>query len=46
MELMPNIDLHHPATVEEAIAAAQSELGVDASMTVLQRPPHLIPTVV
>ena len=33
-------------TVEEAIAAAQSELGVDASMTVLQRPPHLIPRVV
>ena len=33
-------------TVEEAIAAAQSELGVDASITVLQRPPHLIPRVV
>ncbi len=33
------------ATVEEAIEAAESELGKDASITLLQRPPHLIPRV-
>ncbi len=33
------------ATVEEAIAAAQSDLGHDASITLLDRPPHFIPRV-
>ena len=33
------------ATVEEAVAAAESDLGADASITLLQRPPHFIPRV-
>ena len=31
--------------VEEAVAAAESDLGADASITLLQRPPHFIPRV-
>ena len=33
------------ATVEEAIEAAQSELGADADIALLQRPAHFIPRV-
>ena len=33
------------ATVEEAVAAAESDLGSDAGITLLQRPPHFIPRV-
>ena len=32
-------------TVEDAIAAAEAELGSDASITLLQRPPQFIPRV-
>ena len=33
------------ATVEEAVAAAESDLGSDAAITLLRRPPHFIPRV-
>ena len=33
------------ASVEDALAAAQAELGKAASVTLMQRPPHFIPRV-
>jgi hypothetical protein len=45
MEVARRLGFEAFATVEEAIQAAEAELGKTASITLLQRPPMFIPRV-